>query len=81
MHSIARVKQVTCSIDFKRTISYMYLLVISFYSHSVNRTCVNCEAISSFRTSFVYLLPGSIWQTRDQIIRKMDMFDCRTQDW
>lgn len=26
-------------------------------------------------------LSGSVWITRDQIIRKMDMFDCRTQDW
>jgi len=28
-----------------------------------------------------FVLAGSVWKTRDQIDRKMDVFDCRTQEW
>jgi len=38
-------------------------------------------AFCSLLLSLSVLLSGSVWKTRDQIARKMDMFDCRMQDW
>jgi len=28
-----------------------------------------------------FVVSGSVWKTRDQIVREMDMFDCRMQEW